>query len=1007
MSLGNSCSRFLGVYLFLSIFVIQASLAQGSGTIKGQVLDQASGESLVGANVMVVNTSIGNAADLDGNFVLRLVPAGTWTLKVSYVGYKPITLEVTVTNNATLQQNFRLVPQTIAGEEVIVTAQARGQQSAINQQLSANTIKNVVSEERIQELPDFNAAGAISRLPGVSTLQSSGEANKVVIRGLSPQYNIIAISGISLASTGSSQVGVSSQGGTSGSINNDRSVDLSMVTPYMIKSIEVYKSLTPDMNANALGGFVDMKLREAPSELHGDLMWQSGYTQKTENYGNYRAIASVSDRFFDDALGVYFLANGEKYDRNSDNMNAAYLTQSSTVQPNGFRPVIVDNVTLNRHLEERKRYGGNLILDYKFSTGILRSINMFSRLNSDFTNQNEVLDYTQNKMWFRYGQGDGNTDLAMNSLEFENDFGFMSVELKAANTYSRNNVPNSPYYQFLQTGGVKPSSSYTNLTPEALVKNVGYVGDASTYLWSISLFSTDAKENDQVSKGDFKVPINIGRTISGFFKFGGEYRRNYNVNDQNTPYLEPEGATTGAGSTFKKRILDSIMVGFPIAVNGSQGRFPLSSAFGSDYNNSFLDNKFGRMYWNTDPTILNRIVNFVSSIPAFSANNASAADPGGWNDGYFQTLPNDYDYTENYSAAYLMMQMNIGPNIMVVGGARYEQVTSSFTAYNILDGRDAKTQTYKEITVHPENHFILPMGQMKCDITDWSDIRYSYSQTLARPDYYELSPHYSITYGKGQIWAGNPNLKPAQSYNHDIILTLHNNELGLFSIGGYYKEIKNFTFYTQYKLHKSAPPGLDSLGSFSELIPSDDGIPLNTYINNNHLAYVRGIETELQTRFWYLPFPFDGLLMGINYSHIWSKATYPKRDNISLGRGLGTITYDSTRDGRLINQPNDIANAFIGYDYKGFSAKVSFVFQGNSVSYIGPFAEQDGFTADYYRVDASIRQMLPWAGLQLFLDVNNINNRMNISTQSSIGGFTNEQNYGLTVNFGVRYTYAL
>jgi hypothetical protein len=116
------------------------------------------------------------------------------------------------------------------------------------------------------------------------------------------------------------------------------------------------------------------------------------------------------------------------------------------------------------------------------------------------------------------------------------------------------------------------------------------------------------------------------------------------------------------------------------------------------------------------------------------------------------------------------------------------------------------------------------------------------------------------------------------------------------------------------------------------------------------------------------------------------------------------ITLDRTRPGRLINQPNDVLNAYIGYDYEGFSGRLSFLFQGNSVSYIGPFAEQDGFTQDYVRVDASVRQKLPWAGLQVFLDVSNLNNRMNQALQASIRGFSSEQFYGLTANLGLRFT---
>jgi len=115
-------------------------------------------------------------------------------------------------------------------------------------------------------------------------------------------------------------------------------------------------------------------------------------------------------------------------------------------------------------------------------------------------------------------------------------------------------------------------------------------------------------------------------------------------------------------------------------------------------------------------------------------------------------------------------------------------------------------------------------------------------------------------------------------------------------------------------------------------------------------------------------------------------------------------TIDSSRVGRLIFQPDDVLNAYVGYDYKGFSARVSCVFQGNSVSAIGNFAEQDGFSKDYFRIDASARQMLPVEGLQLFLDLNNINARRNQSAQASIGAFTNEQNYGLVVNLGIRFT---
>ena len=116
------------------------------------------------------------------------------------------------------------------------------------------------------------------------------------------------------------------------------------MSAYMIKTIAVYKALTPDLNANAIGGTVNMELREAPSEFHSDLLFQSGYTQKSNQYGNYRAVASVSRRFFNDNLGVYLLGNIESYDRDADNMNAGYQITKSSVGDNGYLPVRVSSV---------------------------------------------------------------------------------------------------------------------------------------------------------------------------------------------------------------------------------------------------------------------------------------------------------------------------------------------------------------------------------------------------------------------------------------------------------------------------------------------------------------------------------------------------------------------------------------------------------------------------------------------------------------------------------------
>ncbi len=147
------------------------------------------------------------------------------------------------------------------GEEVVVTAQARGQLAAINQQLSSNTIKNVVSADRIQDVPDVNAAESVARLPGISLIRSGGEGQKVAIRGLSPKYNVTMVNGVRMQSTD----------------RDDRSVDLNMIAPNILSGIEVTKALTADMDADAVGGTVNLRIGKAAEGLKGNFSVQGGY----------------------------------------------------------------------------------------------------------------------------------------------------------------------------------------------------------------------------------------------------------------------------------------------------------------------------------------------------------------------------------------------------------------------------------------------------------------------------------------------------------------------------------------------------------------------------------------------------------------------------------------------------------------------------------------------------------------------------------------------------------
>ncbi|OGU30390.1 MAG: hypothetical protein A2057_12070 [Ignavibacteria bacterium GWA2_35_9] len=1023
MSLRYSFIGLLKRCLFFSIFIVQVSLAQGTGTIRGIVYDATTKDVLPGANVIVDGTSIGAASDLDGKFVLRGVPSGNQIIVASYIGYVADSLELNVSANRSIELNFNLVLTTVEGGEVIVTAQAQGQLEAINQQLASDKIANIVSEARIQELPDFNAAQTISRLPGVSTTQSSGEENKVVIRGLSPKYNAIEIEGIRLSATGSSSVGLSSNtdiADISGRLNNDRSVDLTSISPYMIRTIAVYKSLTPDMNANSIGGTVNMELREAPSGLHWDLKYNQGYTAKSKTYGNYRGVASVSNRFFDDNLGVYLLLNAESYDRNSDNLDAGYGIKAGAgiaVDPaTGFRPAEVNTVTLNRHLETRQRYGGNLILDYNIPNGSFKFINLVTRINSDYTDHRQIINYDQGRINWRVQVADNFIDQQMHSLKLDYDLGFLIADLSASYTSSGNRQEDSPVIDFFQTDALQAGVPRDNKPPEQLTYLLPTVtfADSNVVLGSANLFSNDYKEEKFTYKADFELPFTFGTDLTGFFKVGGQLYNQTNNTDQETPYVG-----FGGGSDITNAIKDQMEANFGIRRNG-QGYFNGSWFLNSDNDlfNSFLDDSYGSVYYASNADMLTNIINYIKSRPELNAS-LRPGDPGnlgGWYDGPYQQLVNDYKYKEDYYSTYAMARFNF-LDFMVIGGVRYEKVETEYFAYNAKDARNARQQVMYDTTAFEENEFLLPMAQMKYSPFDWLDIRYAYTQTLARPDYHLLSPKFTVVDLSRQVFAGNPQLEPAKAINHDINLTVHNNEIGLFSIGGFYKTIENFVFNASYQLDAAQNAGVDNISRYiivrnevKVVEPAGTNYTVFRPLNNTNDAIVKGIEVDFQHNFWYLPQPFNNIVFGVNYARIYSETIYPWYDvrSVAQPRPLPPLAQliDSSTTSRLLDQPNHVLNSYIGYDYEGFSSRLSFLFQDNtSTSAPGRDSELDSYSKEYFRIDFSARQKLPWFNSELFLDVQNMNNANTKSIQRSFEGFRNIQNYGLVVNLGIRVRY--
>jgi hypothetical protein len=971
----NSKLKFFITVFFFVLGIFQTNFAQ-TGKIKGRVIDANSGEGLIGANVMIVGTSIGTAADINGNFVLANLSPGNYTLKITYVGYKDKTEKVSVVKNRASMVTAKMDWIAVKGKEVVVTAQAKGQLSAINEQLSANEIKNVVSKDRIRELPDNNAAESVGRLPGVSLLRSGGEGNKVVIRGLQPKYSKVMVDGISLPATSSS----------------DRSVSLKSVSSYSLEGIEVIKSPTADMDGDQVAGSVNFVMRTAPKGFHYDVIAQGGYNGLREDISDYMFVGSVSNRFFNNKLGVFAQVTTDRKNLGSNQMTAGYRMLSSDTEK--LNPLGITSVNLRNIFSNRKRYGGTFTLDYLLPDGKIYLKNFLSSGETETQTYREGFGSSHS---FSTSDALSNQLIYVNILNYEQYISIFKIKAKVSHSYSESETPGSIGLSF---NGKDMNSIDFDSKPEdvpSFSKN-----EYDKAIW------TGLSDNEYYTKGrqitaslDFETDFSLTKQVNGKVKFGGKFRYDERSYDRNGYTGNPSVAS---GADYKNALIEKIPRFNDLALGTSTFKYPLF------FDHNFSHGNFLNGDYTLGPVVDIGLMHDILNVMRGVYNKKLEENPNYWGTdtySYLQKSSVIYDYSgiERLGAGYVMAEINITKNIKFIPGIRYE---AKNTTYSGVFGESGPFPELKydpvDTTSVRNNDFWLPMIHLRIKPLDWLQIRLAYTQTIARPNFRYILPNMDINNGSSRLSMNNPNLRPEQAESFDAYFSFSENHLGLFTIGGFYKNIKDKIFSRGQRVLKNPEEyNLDS---------TYVGYYYSTQENNKDIAYVKGLELDWQTNFWYLPGILKGLVLNVNYTKIFSETVYP-RDRIETipnpdyKRGCGcprriTVNIDESYKDRLQNQPSDIVNFAIGYDYKGFSSRLSMNYSTDIFISSNFWPELRRLTDDYLRWDLSVKQNLPWYGLQVYLNYNNITGT--IEKGHFYGGKpTIASYYGSSINLGIRW----
>ncbi len=950
--------RKIFTLLVLAFLFVSFSFGQRNGLITGQLTDASNGEPLAFANVTLKGTSIGTVTDEDGFFTLNGIPPKDYTVVMSYVGYQSVEKEVTVTAGETtdIGEN-QLNIASIMGEEVVVTAQLRGQAYAINKQVKSNNIVNVVSKERIQEVPDANAAESLSRLPGITLARSGGEGSQVTVRGVSPRFNSITVNGQTMPSANP----------------NDRSVNLSMISSDLLDGIEVYKALTPDMDADAVGGSVNLVTRTANSGFQGRVQLESGYHTLINDLGTYRGNITLGNRFFDDKLGIIAGGNFHRVDRNTDFYDGQIEPKAGTTTFTGR------SADFNNRIETRDRYGVSATLDYRFKKGEIVLDHVYSATSRDVITRGKYARPSISVIEFSLNQFENYSDLNSTNLRGEFElFNYLDLSFNFGRSATTNETPE--VYGVLsgmesgllaEAENVLPLEMFKYTTEHyGLDQFFGRPGAGKSYN-----YLEDINYTGQV---DLSMPFNFGSWVSGNVKFGGKVRQKYRDR-----VVENYWPNDGAALEYAFRRE------FPYYADrrDPSGEYPMELFIDPDYagyDSPFRDHNDIPFVF--DPEKVREIEHALLKYDTLFSRTT---------DDFFQ----EYQALERITAGYVMADIKLGSRITFIPGFRYENTFLDFAG---TEGTQRSNEPFRmlrnDTSATSSTGEFLPMVHFKYEFIDGFALRLAATKTLSRPNFLNLSPFSQKTLGnQKRIKYGSVNLAIPTAWNYDAMFSWFS-KYGLISVGAFYKEIYDIDINVRF---------IDWSGTNDPDDPEYNeyrGWVVNGPMSSEETTTIYGGEMEIQTNFRFLPKPFDGIVLSGNLTLMESETYYPFFYVEYPAPDFQPVTSDSSRLNSTIGQADFIANMTVGYEKGGFSGRISMNYQGSRLRTSGNSPFYDEYDDEYIRWDAALSYKINvnWQVLANLVNLTNATERRYVYLPENTSRI---EQYGRRFTLGLRYNF--
>src|SRR5579872_7287495 len=309
--------------IIMAFILLSNPLNINAGTIRGIVTDSTK-TPVIGATIYVEKTKYGAITNGKGEYKIENLPSGSYTLKAHFIGYRDRQKSTIKIVDDTDEQtvNFTLSLQPLKSTDVVIEARASQETDASARlaEKNADNIINVVSAESIQESPYLTSADVLGHVSGISLEKDQGEGRYVVFRGMDQRYNNTTLDGIKIPSPES----------------KTRFVPLDIFPSELLEKIEVTKGLTPDQEADAIGGSANLVFRDAPQDLLVIASAAGGYSSYLLNnkYTTFNAKA-IQEQDPSQKYGTSYIAQPGDFTRDNLKYNDVQAA------PDGFGSLTV------------------------------------------------------------------------------------------------------------------------------------------------------------------------------------------------------------------------------------------------------------------------------------------------------------------------------------------------------------------------------------------------------------------------------------------------------------------------------------------------------------------------------------------------------------------------------------------------------------------------------------------------------------------------------------------